>query len=48
VVRLFPKVEEDVDDALLLIASGARRPEDIAYIGMSFLNLRLNQGQRIR
>lgn len=30
-VRLFPKVEEDVDDALLLIASGARRPEDIAY-----------------
>jgi glycosyltransferase involved in cell wall biosynthesis len=31
VVRLFPKIAEDVDDALLLIASGARRPEDIAY-----------------
>ena len=31
VVRLFPKIAEDVDDALLLIASGARRPEHIAY-----------------
>jgi 1,2-diacylglycerol 3-alpha-glucosyltransferase len=31
VVRIFPKVAESVDDALLLIASGARRPEDIAY-----------------
>jgi glycosyltransferase involved in cell wall biosynthesis len=31
VVRLFPKIAEDVDDVLLLIASGARRPEDIAY-----------------
>lgn len=31
VVRLFPKISEDVDDALLLIASGARRPEDIVY-----------------
>ena len=31
VVRLFPKIAEDVDDALLLIASGARRQEDIAY-----------------
>jgi len=31
VVRIFPKVAESVDDALLLVASGARRPEDIAY-----------------
>jgi len=31
VVRIFPKVTESVDDALLLVASGARRPEDIAY-----------------
>jgi len=31
VVRIFPKVAELVDDALLLVASGARRPEDIAY-----------------
>ncbi len=31
VVRVFPKVAESVDDALLLVASGARRPEDIAY-----------------
>ncbi len=31
VVRIFPKVTELVDDALLLVASGARRPEDIAY-----------------
>lgn len=31
VVRLFPKVVEAVDDALLLIASGVRRPVDIAY-----------------
>jgi glycosyltransferase involved in cell wall biosynthesis len=31
VVRIFPSVVEKVDDALLLIASGARRPEDIAY-----------------
>jgi len=31
VVRIFPKVTEAVDDALLLIASGARSPEDIAY-----------------
>ena len=31
VVRLFSKIAEDVDDALLLIASGARRQEDIAY-----------------
>lgn len=31
VVRIFPRVTESVDDALLLIASGARRPEDIAY-----------------
>ena len=31
VVRIFPKVAENVDDAILLIASGARRPEDIAY-----------------
>ncbi len=31
VVRVFPKVAEKVDDVLLLIASGARRQEDIAY-----------------
>jgi len=31
VVRIFPKIAEIVDDALLLVASGARRPEDIAY-----------------
>jgi len=31
VVRIFPKVAESVDDALLLVASGARRPDDIAY-----------------
>lgn len=31
VVRIFPKVAESVDDAILLIASGARRPEDFAY-----------------
>ena len=31
VVRVFPKVAEEVDDVLLLIASGARRQEDIAY-----------------
>lgn len=31
VVRVFPKVIEAVDDAFLLIASGARRPEDITY-----------------
>ena len=31
VVRLFPKVADDVIDALLIIASAARRPEDIAY-----------------
>jgi len=31
VVRIFPEVAEEVDDALLLIASDARRPEDIAY-----------------
>ncbi|GAI94386.1 unnamed protein product, partial [marine sediment metagenome] len=31
VVRVFPKVTESVDDALLLVASGARRPEDIGY-----------------
>ena len=31
VVRLFPKIAADVDEALLLIASAARRPEDIAY-----------------
>lgn len=31
VVRIFSKVTESVDDALLLVASGARRPEDIAY-----------------
>jgi len=31
VVRIFPKVAESVDDALLLVASGARRPEDFAY-----------------
>ena len=30
-VRVFPKVTDAVGDALLLIASGARRPEDIAY-----------------
>jgi len=31
VVKLFPEVVEVVDDALLLIASGARRPVDVAY-----------------
>ena len=31
VVRIFPDVVEEVDDALLLIASGARRPQDITY-----------------
>jgi len=31
VVRIFPKVTEAVDDAFLLIASGARKPEDITY-----------------
>ena len=31
VIRLFPKVADEVVDALLLIASAARRPEDIAY-----------------
>jgi glycosyltransferase involved in cell wall biosynthesis len=31
VIRIFPKVAESVDDALLLVASGARRSEDIAY-----------------
>jgi glycosyltransferase involved in cell wall biosynthesis len=31
VVKIFPKVTEAVDDAFLLVASGARRPEDIAY-----------------
>jgi 1,2-diacylglycerol 3-alpha-glucosyltransferase len=31
VVRIFAKVAESVDDALLLIASEARRPEDISY-----------------
>lgn len=31
VVKIFPKVAESVDDALLLVASGARKPEDIAY-----------------
>ena len=31
VVRIFPKVAESVDDALLLVASGVRRTEDIAY-----------------
>jgi glycosyltransferase involved in cell wall biosynthesis len=31
VVRIFPKVAELVEDALLLVASGARRPEDISY-----------------
>ncbi len=31
VVRVFPKVTEAVDDAFLLIASGARKPEDITY-----------------
>jgi len=31
VVRIFAKVAESVDDALLLIASEARRPEDIPY-----------------
>jgi glycosyltransferase involved in cell wall biosynthesis len=31
VVRIFPKVAELVDDALLLVASGVRKPEDIAY-----------------
>jgi glycosyltransferase involved in cell wall biosynthesis len=31
VVKIFPKVTEAVDDALLLVASGARRPEDIGY-----------------
>lgn len=31
VVRIFPKVAESVDDVLLLIASGMRRPEDFAY-----------------
>jgi 1,2-diacylglycerol 3-alpha-glucosyltransferase len=31
VVRIFAKVTESVDDALLLIASEARRPEDICY-----------------
>jgi len=31
VVKLFPKVVEAVDDVLLLIASGARRPADVAY-----------------
>jgi glycosyltransferase involved in cell wall biosynthesis len=31
VVRIFPKVAESVDNAILLVASGVRRPEDIAY-----------------
>lgn len=31
VVRLFPKVAEVIDNALLLIASGPRRSEDIVY-----------------
>jgi len=31
VVRIFPKVTELVDDALLLVASGARRPDDFPY-----------------
>jgi glycosyltransferase involved in cell wall biosynthesis len=31
VVRVFPKVTEAVEDAFLLIASGARKPEDITY-----------------
>ena len=31
VVRIFPKVAESVDDAILLVASEARRPEDIPY-----------------
>jgi len=31
VVRIFPSVVEKVDDVLLLIASGARRPQDITY-----------------
>lgn len=31
VVRLFPKVVEVIDNVLLLIASGPRRPEDTAY-----------------
>jgi len=31
VVRIFPKVAESVDDTILLVAFGARRPEDISY-----------------
>ncbi|MFQ5721049.1 MAG: glycosyltransferase [Candidatus Aminicenantales bacterium] len=31
VVRIFPQVAEAVKDSLLLIASGARRPQDIHY-----------------
>jgi len=31
VVRIFPRVAESVDNAILLVASGVRRPEDIAY-----------------
>jgi len=31
VVRIFPSVVEKVDDALLLIASVARKPQDITY-----------------
>lgn len=30
-IRVFPHVEEKVKDVVLVIASGARRPEDIAY-----------------
>jgi len=31
VVRIFPNVAESIEDAILLIASGARTPEDFAY-----------------
>ncbi len=31
VVKIFPRVTESVDNALLLVASGARMPEDISY-----------------
>ena len=45
VVRVFPKVTESVDDALLFVASGARRPEDIAYQD-EFLEFVANSGAK--